>query len=418
MHEDILIRSPGLRPVGESFLLPHAAVTTEIGLFLPSSPVFTVGVTGSDGKSTTASLAAAILRESGRRVFLGGNIGTPLLPMISDMQRGDIAVVELSSFQLYDTVASPDTGVITNITPNHLNWHKDLAEYTAAKENIFRKRRSPPSVDCFFPVKPTRAVLSASDGETPRILSTVECPVLFSATESYAALSYRYGSVAATVIEDGILRFYTGNGRENDAVADISAFRPSGLHERMNLCAAVAVTYGIADGDAVSRAIGAAERLPHRMERIGTLRGVTYYDSAVDSSPLRTRVTLSALVSETGKRPIVIAGGARKGIPLLPLADTLLTYARAAVLVGDTAEEIGCLLRNASASFPVCIAADMEAAVLTAASLAGEGDGVILSPACTSFDRYASFREKAADFRRAVMLLAEAKNTKTKENDI
>lgn len=387
-------------------------MTTEIGLFLSSSPVFTVGVTGSDGKSTTASLAAAILREGNRRVFLGGNIGTPLLPQIFDMREGDVAVVELSSFQLYDTAASPDTGVITNITPNHLNWHKDLAEYTAAKENIFKKRRPSPPVSCFFPVPPVRAVLSASDGETPRLLSTVDTPVLFSATESYAALSQRYGSLPATVIENEELRFYTGHGREYDAVATLSAFRLTGLHERMNLSAAVAVTYGIADRGAVSRAMRSAERLPHRMERIKKVRGVTYYDSAVDSSPGRTQVTLAALVSETGKKPIVIAGGKGKGIPLSPLVDTLLAYARAAVLTGETAEEIGAALARAAPTFPVYIAADMKTAVAIAASLAEDGDSVILSPACTSFDRYASFREKAADFERAVMLLDEIENTK------
>lgn len=412
IDEDIVIRSPGLRPVGEGFSLPHAYVTTEIGLFLPSSPIFTVGVTGSDGKSTTASLAAAILRESKRRVFLGGNIGTPLLPQIYDMQEGDIAVVELSSFQLYDTVASPDTGVITNLTPNHLNWHESFAEYSAAKENIFSRRRHSPFVSCFFPVPPQRAVLSASDGETPRLLSAVETPVLFSATESYAALSQRYGGVAATVVEDGHIRFYTGHGRENDTVADLSAFRLTGLHERMNLLAAVAVTYGIADKDAVARAALNAERLPHRMERIETLSGVTYYDSAIDTSPLRTATTLSALFSETKRRPIVIAGGKGKGISLAPLVDTLITYARAAVLTGDTAEEIGTRLMRAATTFPVHIAADMQEAVAIAAGLAEDGDSVILSPACTSFDRYKNYREKGEDFRRAVMLLKE-----TKEND-
>ena len=395
---DLILRSPGMRPDGTFFAEAAARnirVATEIGLFLDTAPIPVIGVTGSDGKSTTATLTAAILRAAGFRVFLGGNIGVPLLPQYDDMRAGDIAVAELSSFQLFDAVTPPASGAVLNITPNHLNWHKDFAEYAAAKARILPHGllRDPFG----------RAVLSFDDPVSlsffPKIGSGVT-PVLFSGTAGYAAIRAKYGDVRAVTTEDGSL--YLSEGKKRDRCLYTAEFRLSGRHTLLNLAAAVALTHGLADRHAMRAAAASAENLRHRMEKVAVRNGVTYMDSSVDSSPSRTAATLEAI----GERVIVLSGGAKKGIPLKPLGALFLRYAKAVILLGDAAEEIADVLAGEPGfnekGIPVIRADSMADAVRRAAAMAVPGDRVVLSPACTSFDRYHNFGERGDDFSQCV----------------
>lgn len=388
---EIVFRSPGIRPEGEAFDRARQQgipVLTEAGAFLSLSPCPVYAVTGSDGKTTTASLAAALLRASGRTVHLGGNIGDPLLYRLSACKSNHIAVAELSSFQLYDAPCSPVSAVLTNLSENHLNWHRDFAEYAAAKARIFG-----------YPNR--RAVLSADDeGSAPFRLALPQA-ALFSSELSGETLRMRYGPREYFYPEgDDLLRM--DREGKTSVIASYRDFRLPGRHNLRNLLAAVALTYPQLDPAAVTAVCRQFTGVPHRMEIVAEEAGVTYMNSSVDSSPSRTAATLAAI----GRPAVVIAGGAKKGISLLPLCDAFARYAKAVFLTGDTAEEIRDLLlsslRFRQTGIPVYLPGDFEETVLAACRIAEKGDTVVLSPGCTSFDRFRNFEERGERFRTIV----------------
>ena len=381
IFEDYLFRAPGMRPD----LLPlreaaarGARLVSEYEMFASLCPAPLLGITGSDGKTTTTTLAGLFLKEDGaRRVFVGGNIGTPLLSFLKEIREKDIAVAELSSFQLMDATVAPARAVITNISENHLDWHTDMAEYIAAKRRILGAH--------------THAVLNADSPVTAAIAQERGDKTLFSSRAERADLLSRFGDCHTVTAEGGSVCY------DGISLFSVGALRLRGRHNLENCMAAIGLTYPfVCDKGAFLRVARRFGGVAHRLECVGCARGVTYYNSSIDSTPTRTAAALVAL----GGRPILLSGGRVKGLSYTPLGKAARGRVRALLLFGEAREEIACAMRGAGVAHE-CFAT-MEEALDRAREIAVSDDTVLLSPASTSFDAYKNFEERGECFRRQV----------------
>ncbi len=392
--EDVIFRSPGIRPDAGSIpeaVSKGAMLTSEMEWFLSTAPAKIIAITGSDGKTTTTTLTYKLLEEeykdTDRRVYVGGNIGTPLLPLVEQMSEKDFAVVELSSFQLQTMNAPISRAVITNITPNHLNWHTDMAEYSAAKANVFTNDST------------ELLVVNAKDERTRAYgMAFPRDTAYFS--DYYIPDECVWDGKLIAYEKDGAITVKTMDG-ELQVVETEDILLP-GRHNIENYMAAISVTWGLVSRESVEAVAKTFRGVEHRLEFVREKDGVKYYNSSIDSSPTRTAAALSALK----ERPIVICGGYDKNIPFEPLALALADRAKAVVLTGATAGKIMQAIDTCSAfdkdSIPVITAPDFKEAVKSARDMAKEGDTVLLSPACASFDAFPNFAVRGNTFKRIV----------------
>lgn len=379
---DVIFKSPGIRPDIPGILRAveqGAELTSEMQIFFEYCPAHTVAITGSDGKTTTTTLISKILEADGKRVFLGGNIGAPLLPRIYQMSDDDYAVIELSSFQLQVMTRSPEVAVITNITPNHLNWHTGMEEYIEAKANILR-----------FQENGTRAVLNYDNEITHTLAQRVRGEVTFVST------AVKPDAPSAAYVEDGWVCL------DGERVMERSAILLPGRHNLENYLSATAALKGLVKPssiETVARTFGGVE---HRCELVRKLCGVRYYNSSIDSSPTRTMAALSNFPEKV----IAICGGYDKHIPYQPLGTPLCERAKAVLLTGATAPKIKEAVLQSSAyapNHPILIdCTDLADAVAKAHEMAKEGDVVLLSPASASFDSFKNFEERGKFFKAKV----------------
>ncbi len=390
---DYIFRSPGFRPDLPALLEAvenGAVLTSEMELFLENRPCTAIGITGSDGKTTTTTLISEILRraaaETGAEVFLGGNIGEPMLHRIDRMTERDFAVVELSSFQLMTVSRAPDVAVITNITPNHLNWHTDMEEYIAAKAKILS--------GC------SRAVLNYENEVTRRLAEAAACPVTLFAHDPIPDAALRPED-SAIYERDGMLVFRLSGETEEFPILAVSDIILPGRHNVENYMAAIAAVRGYAGPDEIAAVARTFCGVQHRLERVHESGGVAYYNSSIDSSPTRTAAALSAMADRS---IVLICGGYDKNIPFAPLADAIFAHRsiRAVVLTGATADKIEDALRAhpsfADRGFALRKEPDFTKAILAADGSAEPGDAVLLSPACASFDAFANFEKRGEHF--------------------
>lgn len=394
IYEDVIFRSPGIRPDAgdiQNAVANGALLTSEMEYFLSLTRAYVIAITGSDGKTTTTTLTYKLLSKefegSDRRVYVGGNIGAPLLPRVEEMTERDVCVIELSSFQLQTMKeANIDRAVITNITPNHLNWHIDMEEYSAAKANIFASSRT------------KKLTVNAFDERTRKYgLGYFGKAAFF----SYKCIPDECKNGSDLIYaEDGVI-FYEENGIKN-AVVSVADIKIPGAHNVENYMAAISATWGLVSRDtvgAIAREFGGVE---HRLEFVREFEGVKYYNSSIDSSPTRTAAALSALK----EKPIVICGGYDKNIPFEPLARALIDRAKAVVLTGATREKIHTALKECEGfdevDLPVFIEPDFQRAIELSRSIARSGDTVLLSPACASFDAFPNFEVRGNTFKRTV----------------
>ncbi len=374
--ESVLVRSPGIRPdipPVRRAMARGAVLTGEADLFLSHTPATVIGVTGSDGKTTTSNMIAALLRATGRHTVLGGNNGVPLLSHLDTLTARDFAVVELSSFQLM-TAPAPDIAVITNVTPNHLNWHTDFTEYATAK--------------CRICTGATRLVTNVACDMTREIGSRARIPVTWFGER--CEMPSRGDHVW---IDGDALCLQTVFGSETVSV--FRDFRLPGKHNRENFAAAVAAVLPFVKKTHILTVAREFRGVRHRLEYVDTVDGVTYINSSIDTSPTRTAAALSAL----DRSPIVIAGGRGKGIDLSPLAASFIAHARAVYLYGDTAEELARMLAE---RVPCEAHTQFADAFRAAAEYAKSGDTVLLSPGCTAFGEFRDFEERGEVFCRLV----------------
>lgn len=381
---DVIFRTPGVLPIVPQLRKAAqngAILTSEMEAFCNLCPCRILAITGSDGKTTTSTITAELLRAQGYTVHLGGNIGTPLFDRIADIRPDDFAVLELSSFQLHSMHCAPDVAIITNISPNHLDVHPDLEDYVSAKCSIYRGQRSDGVL-----------VLNARDAHTPRFAA--EAPGIV-----------RYFSSVGPVengvyCSDGVI--YRAHDGRTERLIDVSDIRIPGAHNVENYMAAFAATDGLVGQAACERVARSFAGVAHRMERIRELNGITFINDSIASSPTRTIAGLHALP----KPPVIILGGHDKHIPFDELGDEVCLHAKAAVVVGETAQRIAAAIRGSEfydpQTLPLIEATDFRAAVEAAYRLAQPGDTVTLSPACSSFDFFKNFAERGDTFRAIV----------------
>ena len=387
--QDIIMRTPGYeyyKPALQAALKAGAMVTSEVELFFEFCPCEIVAVTGSDGKTTTTTLISKMFEAAGRKVFLGGNIGAALLPQLADVTSDAVAVVELSSFQLISMRRSPKVAVVTNVTPNHLDHHKDMQEYIDAKRNIL-----------LYQKQPCRAVLGY-ENEISRSMQA-DCKgkqVWFTRlhdTDNGAFLRKEDGMLC--MAEDGVVTPFL-------AQKDVKL---RGLHNIENLLAAAAAVWGEVPVEAIQKVGSTFTGVEHRIEPVRVLDGVTYYNDSIGTSPTRTIAGLRSF----DRKVILIAGGYDKHIPYEPLAPEIIAHVKNLVLMGATGPRIEQAVRECSGfdevALPIQHAGNMQHAVELARAAAKPGDIIILSPASASFDLYPNFEVRGREFKKIVNAL-------------
>ena len=381
LDQDIIFRTPGLHPrYLEAARVGGSVITSEMEVFFQVCPCTMIAVTGSDGKTTTTTIIARLLEQAGKRVYVGGNIGHPLLVEADKMQSGDYAVLELSSFQLMTMTQSPDIAVLTNLAPNHLDIHTDMAEYVAAKENIFLHQ----TVD--------GKVVFNRDNEITRSLAEKAIGKVFWFTRKEVPTQGAY------LRNEAIWMTNASGTREVLPLKDILL---PGVHNVENYMAAIAAVDGLVPDEVIrsfARTFGGVE---HRIEFVRELRGVRYYNDAIASSPSRTTACLNAFPGKI----ILLAGGKDKGVSYVPLGPVINDHVKRLILCGATSAAIRQAVEEAPnyQGMPITQADTWKEAVELAAGEAKPGDVVVMSPASTSFDQFANFMEKGKAYKTIVM---------------
>ncbi len=382
---DIIIKSPGIKasePKIKAAMEAGKIVTSEMEIFMANCPCKIIGVTGSDGKTTTTTLIYEMLKSDGYRTHVGGNIGKPLLAELENICEDDMVVLELSSFQLQTMHYSPDISVVTNISPNHLDYHKDMDEYTEAKANVFK-----------FHKEGSKLVLNADCEITDNFKNGYEYSLdMFS----------RQKQTDGAYLEDNTI-YYRG-----EKILDVGDIKIIGWHNVENYMAAICAVHDFVSVETINHVAKNFGGVEHRMEYVRTVRGVDFYNDSIGSSPSRT---IAGINAQPPGKIILIAGGYDKKLSFGYLADKIIERVTAVVLMGATAGLIkNEIERNAKGirEVPIAMAEGMEQAVKSAYALArgqvedGTKVSVILSPACASFDMYMNFEERGKHFKHIV----------------
>ena len=384
--QDIIMRTPGYeyyKPELQAALQAGTKVTSEVELFFELCPCEIVAVTGSDGKTTTTTLISKMVEAAGRKVFLGGNIGAALLPQLADVTPEAVAVVELSSFQLISMRVSPKVAVVTNVTPNHLDHHKDMQEYIDAKRNILLWQVPPCRAVLGFENEISRGMQKDCKGEQvwfTRLHDTDKGAFL---RESDDTLCYAENGVVTPILPRAEVKL-------------------RGLHNVENLLAAIAAVWGRVPVEAMRQVGSTFTGVEHRIEPVRTLDGVTYYNDSIAPSPTRTIAGLRSF----NQKIILIAGGYDKKIPYEPLAPEILAHVKTLVLMGATGPRIEAAVRACpgfdESALTILHADSMQHAVELARGAAQPGDVVSLSPASASFDLYPTLEVRGRDYKNIV----------------
>ena len=389
LQYDLIFRTPGLMPFDrhlEEARRNGSEITSEMEVFFRLCPCRTIAVTGSDGKTTTTTIIAELLRREGYTVHLGGNIGKPLLCELPFMKPEDFAVTELSSFQLHSMDCSPDVALITNITPNHLDKHKDYADYIEAKKSIFLHQK-----------QDAKLVLNADDELVRGFAAEAPSNAVYFSLKDPVENGYFLQEKALWRAEDG----------KKEKVLDASSIAIPGIHNVANFLAAFCATDAFVTQETREYIAENFHGVEHRLEIVRRLHGVTYINDSIGTSPTRTIAGLHAL----DRRPLIILGGYDKHLAFDGLGEEVCKYAKAAFITGATAEKIHAAVTSAPSydaeKLPVVLEPDFTACVQKAFRAAEEGDIVLLSPACAAFDAFKNFEERGRTFKKMVMELSE-----------
>ena len=376
VEADVVFRTPGMHPANpaiQALVSRGAQVTSEMEVFFEVCPCTILAVTGSDGKTTTTTLVSEMLKAEGKTVWLGGNIGTPLLPLVRQMQPSDFAVVELSSFQLMDMKRSPARAVITNLAPNHLDIHKDMAEYVQAKTNIFRYQ-----------------------DESGILILNADNPITAAFRGNGKTLFFSRQKEADVCLADGVICRY------GEKVLKASEILIPGVHNVENYMAAIAMVDGLVSDETIRQVARTFGGVEHRIELVRVKDGVRFYNDSIASSPSRTIAGLRSFPEKV----ILIAGGYDKHIPYDVLGPEICAHVKKLFLGGATGEKI----RQAVISCPeydpkaleITDCGSFEPAVRAAAAAAKAGDVVLMSPASAAFDQFKNFMVRGDFYKKLV----------------
>lgn len=384
---DVLVLTPGLKKditAVEVHRQRGSEITSEMDLFLRLNSCRTLGITGSAGKTTTTTLVGEILQLSGSRVMKGGNIGTPMIQVASQLPPEVWAVLEMSSFQLETCTSSPHVAVLLNLYRDHLDVHADRRAYWAAKKRIMR-----------FQEASDFLVLNQDQPEVSALAAEASAEVCFFSTSGLPC--------RGVGLEAGHIVWV--DGRKRQLVGPVSEIKLRGRHNQANFLAATAASIlAGASPDHIMEVGRTFSGVPHRLEEIRRLDGVLYVNDSIATTPERARAALAAY-----SRPVVmIAGGYDKGLSYGQLGEDIARRAKALVLMGDTAETIRQSVAGAGGTLPMTDVSSMEEAVSRARRQAEPGDVILMSPACASFDMFRSYVHRGDVFRQIVLNLAPA----------
>ena len=377
LEADLVFRTPGMHPGNPAFealRAKGAEVTSEMEVFFEVCPCTILAITGSDGKTTTTTLVSEILKAAGKTVWVGGNIGTPLLPRVREMQETDCCVVELSSFQLMDMKRSPAVAVVTNLAPNHLDVHKDMEEYVEAKKNIFKFQNE------------KGVLIVNADNE-------ITAPFVGNGTTK--AFS-RQGKDVSVKLEGDMIT------RDGVPVLNRKDILIPGEHNVENYMAAIAAVEGLAEDETIRQVARTFGGVAHRIELVRIKDGVRFYNDSIASSPSRTIAGLKSFPEKV----ILIAGGYDKHIPYDVLGPEICTHVKKLFLCGATAPQIRAAVESCAGEKPeITDCGKFENAVKAAAAAAESGDVVLMSPASASFDEFKNFAVRGDFFKKLIMEL-------------
>ena len=381
---NLIFRSPSCLPTRkelEEEAKRGAIVTTEIELLMKMCPCKIVGVTGSDGKTTTTSLINAILKHAGYNTFLGGNIGTPLFTRLNEMKPSDVVVLELSSFQLMGMEVSPHIAVITNITPNHLNIHKDYQEYIDAKKNIFKYQEQDDIL-----------VLNYDNEITKECAKEAHGKVVFFSSKTKLDNGY--------IVDEDVIKKCEDKVRKH--ILNVEDVILRGEHNYQNIATAIAATSSMVDMEKAIEAIKEFKPVEHRIEFVREIDGVKWYNDSASSSPSRTLSGINAFKEDI----ILIAGGYDKNLDYTPLAKTIVNKTKALILIGQTANKIFDAVKSEleleNRELDIYMCNSLEETIQIAKKKAKSGQVVLFSPASASFDMFKNFADRGNKFKKLV----------------
>lgn len=384
LHQELIFRTPGLMPFDphlEEAKRHGALITSEMEVFMQLCPCRMIAVTGSDGKTTTSTILSELLKAAGYKTHLGGNIGHPLLCEIPDIEPDDFVVLELSSFQLHSMKCCPDIAVITNLSPNHLDKHRDFQDYMDAKRRVLENQTE----NC-------RLILNQDDAYSAYYASYSKANISwFSGRSTVKAGAYQSNRILYRIRND-----------VSRVILPASEIRIPGDHNVLNYLAAFAAVEDFVNDEKCAQVARSFAGVEHRLEIVRVLDGITYINDSIGTSPTRTIAGLRAMKT----RPILIAGGYDKHIPFDNLGDAICNMAKELYLSGNTASKISDAVRH-SPSFKehpigIHIEGDFKEAVMAASKAAHAGDIVLLSPACAAFDQFSNFAERGKAFKAIV----------------
>lgn len=388
-QNDIIVRTPGMNFLCEKLLKAQkngAIITSEMEIFFDLCPCTIIGVTGSDGKTTVSTLIYEMLNSQGIKTHLGGNIGFPLLPRLPQIEKDDVAVVELSSFQLISMRKSPDIAVVTNISPNHLDVHKNMEEYINAKRQIILHQNA-------F----SKAVLNFDNPETKAMKDITRAQTLFFSISN---------KLDTGVWEDENENIIISNHGIDKIIMNASDIKIPGTHNVENYLAAIGAVSEFVSFENIKKVAKSFNGVEHRIEFVKKVNDVTYYNDSIASTPNRT---VKGILSLFDKKIILIAGGYDKNLPFELFAQEIVKKVSILILLGKTSDKIEKSIKNLkcyNGDNPQIIKTNsMEKAVETAYKISKPGDIVALSPACASFDLYKNFEDRGNHFKSLVKSL-------------
>ena len=381
---EFIFRSPSCLPTKPELLAEKergAIITTEIEQLIKMAPCKVIGITGSDGKTTTTTLTHLVLKDAGYTCHLGGNIGIPLFTKLKEIRPEDIIVLELSSFQLMEMDVSPSISAITNITPNHLNVHKDYDEYIEAKKNIFMHQDEDGIL-----------VLNADNEVTKDLKTEANGKVIFFSSKQKLDNGY--------IVDDGIIKECQDGIRKH--LIDTKDVKLKGMHNYENICAVLAITKTLVDTDKAIETIKEFTGVHHRLELVRVLDGVEWYNDSASTTPTRGISALNAI----NKEIILIAGGADKNLDYTPIAKPIVEKVKRLILIGQTATKIFDAVKRElevqNKELDIHMCATFKESIELARRLAKPDDVVLFSPASTSFDMFKDMYDRGDQFRDEV----------------
>ena len=380
----VIFRSPSCRPDTPEIVdevNKGAILTSEIEMLMNTCPGTIIGITGSDGKTTTTSLIYNIVKESGRNCYLGGNIGYPLFTKVGQMTPEDIVVLELSSFQLMDMQVSPHIAVITNISPNHLDIHKSYEEYIDSKKNIFKSQNENDILVLNFDNNITREIKNEAKGK-----------VIYFSRKEKLDNGIIYDCEKIKECKDNVRRH----------ILNVKDIHLRGKHNYENICAAIAATIDLIEPEIQVNAIKDFKGVEHRLEFIREINGTKWYNDSIGTSPTRTIAGLNSF----DEKIVLIAGGYDKHLDYTPIAKPIVENVSKLILMGATANKIEDVvkeeLERQGKSMPIYNCKSLKDTVDKAYEVSNNKEVVLFSPASASFDLFKNFEDRGNQFKDIV----------------